>query len=172
VTQAHTQNFHEEQPCIVFKEYNKQGMIVDVDHMGCYALMDTLDILEQRQYSGVVSSHGWVENSEVIRKRIFGIGIGSNIQGVTTQTDADPEELIRYPFASFDGLVSFTPRQTGNHRFNYKTEGMANCGLLAEWVENMRQVDQEDSEDLLEILMNSAEAYLQMWRCAQAAAVE
>jgi len=35
--------------------------------------------------------------------------------------------------------------------------------LLAEWVENLRPVDEQRDEELMETLINSAEAYLQMW---------
>src|SRR3990167_8779760 len=51
-----------------------KGMILDIDHMGYYTQMDTLYILEQRQYAGVVSSHSWMESNEQIRARMFRLG--------------------------------------------------------------------------------------------------
>jgi hypothetical protein len=49
---------------------------------------------------------------------------------------------------------------------------MTHYGLFAEWVENLRQVSQREGNDSFEIFMNSAEAYLQMWARAEAAAIE
>ncbi len=174
-----------------------KGMTIEIDHMGYYTLLDTLDILEQRQYSGVVSSHGWMEDLPSLRERIFrlggqvspfnhrpsdnaermktyaremaqfpyaiGVGIGSDIQGVTSQTDFDDSVNIEYPFVSMDGMVTFQQPKTGNRAFDWHSEGMAHYGMLAEWVENFRQVDERDPADLTSILLNSAEAYLQMW---------
>ena len=179
-----------------------KGMIIEIDHMGYYTMLDTLDILEQRQYSGVVSSHGWMEDSPALRQRIFHLGgqvspfnhrpsdnaramktyaaemapfpyliatgLGSDVQGVTSQTDFDDDFQVEYPFAGIDGTVTFTIPKTGNRTFDYRSEGMANYGMLAEWVENFRQIDQRDKSDLTTQLMNSAEAYLQMWERAQA----
>ena len=51
-----------------------RGMIVNIDHLSYYTLVETLDILEDRHYSGVVSDHGWIENSIDIRDRIYGLG--------------------------------------------------------------------------------------------------
>ena len=179
-----------------------KGMIIEIDHMGYYTSLDALDILEQRQYGGVVSSHGWMENSAELRQRIFrlggqispfnhrpsdnarsmktyaaemapfeftiGIGIGSDVQGVTSQTDFDDGIRIDYPFTSLDGKVTFTQPRSGNRAFDYRSEGMAHYGLLAEWVENFRQIDERDPAELTQLLMNSAEAYLQMWERAHA----
>lgn len=178
----------------------ERGMIIEIDHMSYYTSLDALAILEQRQYSGVVSSHGWIDNTPALRERIFrlggqitpfnskpsvnaqrmktyaeemapfgfsiGIGIGSDVQGVTSQTDFD-EVQIEYPFTSVDGLVTFTTPGTGNRQFDYRSEGMAHYGMLAEWMENFRQMDAADPADLTRLLMNSAEAYLQMWERAE-----
>ncbi len=181
-----------------------KGMILDIDHMGHTTQMETLDILEQRQYSGVVSSHSWTEDNPDIRARIFrlggqispfnhrptenaekmktfrgemaafefpvGIGMGSDIQGVTAQTDGDPGITITYPFTSIDGKVIFTQPQTGNRVFDYHTEGVAHYGMLAEWVENLRQIDEDDPADLMGMFMHSAETFLQMWERAERSA--
>ncbi len=179
-----------------------KGMILEIDHLSYNTLLDTLDVLEQRQYSGFVSSHSWIENNPSIRDRIFrlgglmapmkskpsnsaktlrqysaemsrypyatGVGIGSDIQGVTGQANGDDDIRIEYPFWSFDGLVKFTEPKTGNRRFDYNTEGVAHYGLYAEWIENLRQIDSRDGDtSALDILMNSAETYLQMWERAE-----
>ncbi len=185
-----------------------RGMIIDLDHMSYYMMTETLDILEARGYSGVVSSHSWIESSERIRRRIFAlggmmspfngrpssiasrildwademadypfpvaVGIGTDVMGVTSQTSADPDVTIDYPFTSHDGLVSFLPPKTGNRSFDYANGGLEHYGLLPEWVENLRQVDAKRGGDpggeAMEVFMRSAEAYLQMWERAEAAA--
>lgn len=183
-----------------------KGMIIEVDHMSYNTRIQTLDVVENRQYSGVVSSHNWIENMPELRERIFrlggvmspfnstpsgmavnwkrnaaemekfpylvGIGIGSDIQGVTSQPSGDEGFVPEYPFKSVDGLVTFTPPRAGNREFDFASEGVANYGLYAEWVENLRQLDERDDADLMEIFMNSAEAYLQMWERAESQSLE
>ncbi|MCA9771692.1 MAG: hypothetical protein KC466_04740 [Myxococcales bacterium] len=178
-----------------------RGMLVEVDHMGHGMLLDTLDLVEARGYSGVVSSHGWIENSPALRARIFalgglvapraltaaelangiatyademsaypwtvGIAVGTDVQGLTSLPEASPGPEVTYPFTSYDGLVSFSPPVTGNRAFDYMSEGVAHYGLMPEWIEQVRRIGEEASADLMTPLMNSAEAYLQMWERAE-----
>ena len=44
-----------------------RGLILDVDHMSGLARDAALDLLEQRGYSGVVSSHGWADEDSLPR---------------------------------------------------------------------------------------------------------
>jgi hypothetical protein len=184
-----------------------KGLIMDVGHMSIYAQLESLDILEANDYSGVVSSHGWVEGSSSFMNRITDLGgligifnatpssfagtfnyhrtnttqtsflksfaLGSDIQGVTDQAgvDGNPVININYPFTSYDGLVTFTPPQTGNRVFDLEAEGIAHYGLYAEWLEAYRQVDTDRGDNTLSEFMNSAEAYVQMWERAEAHAL-
>ena len=52
----------------------KKGFIIEGDHMSFATYMAVLGILEEANYSGFVSSHGWFENKAEIRKRIFALG--------------------------------------------------------------------------------------------------
>jgi microsomal dipeptidase-like Zn-dependent dipeptidase len=185
----------------LIKRLAEKGMILEIDHMSYPTLLDTLNILEELQYPGFVSSHGWIENLSDIRQRMFrlgglmaasngrprevvqsilqyqnerreffpqsGVGIGSDIQGVSSQASGEDDLLITYPFASFDGKVQFLPPQTGQRLFNYDREGVAHYGLLPEWIEEMRQLDARQGSKAVESLMQSAEAYLQMWEAAE-----
>ncbi|MGH9138512.1 MAG: hypothetical protein ACRD0G_15945, partial [Acidimicrobiales bacterium] len=54
----------------------ERGMIVDPDHMSVLARQQTLDLLEQHGYSGVVSSHSWATPDAY--PRIYALG------GITT----------------------------------------------------------------------------------------
>ncbi len=177
-------------------------MIVEIDHMSYQTLLDTIDILEARNYSGFISSHGWFDNTSDIRSRLLslgglltpmnsnpsnharriqkhteeieaygytaGLGFGSDIQGVTSQTNGDSGVTINYPFTSIDGTVTFTQPTTGNRRFDYAQEGVAHYGLFPEWLENLRQVDAQSDDKVMNTFMNSAETYIQMWERAEA----
>ena len=178
-----------------------KGMILEVDHLSYATLDAALDIIEERQYSGVVSSHGWLNDTAGTRARILSLGgllsmkgapsgaansiakyeeemqpydyalglsMGSDIQGVSSQPGGDNDVIINYPFTSVDGLVTFTEPKTGNRTFDFANEGIAHYGLYAEWVENLRQVDEKSSEGVMGNFMNSAEAYVQMWERASA----
>lgn len=183
-----------------------KGMILEIDHMSYATTVETMRILEARNYSGVVSSHGWLADSGHMMERLHrlgglavatggtptnvantiqrnkhllednhfevGIGIGSDVQGVTGQSTGDSNYTPDYPFQSYDGKVTFYPPKTGNREFDFNKEGIAHYGLFAEWVDNLKQVSEARNDDSFEIFMNSAEAYLQMWERAEAAAIE
>ncbi|MBQ48820.1 MAG: hypothetical protein CMP10_15630 [Zetaproteobacteria bacterium] len=178
-----------------------RGMIIEGDHMSYSTYLETLSLVEERKYSGFVSSHGWYEGIPEIRERIFRLGgvispfpkrpadtamdilaqaqeireysdytvamaIGTDVQGVATQGHGDIGVEINYPFKSYDGHVTFTAPQTGNRSFNFTKEGVAHYGLMTEWVENLIQVNQKSEEKFIDLFMNSAEAYVQMWERA------
>jgi microsomal dipeptidase-like Zn-dependent dipeptidase len=188
----------------LIKRVAEKGMILEIDHMSYPTLLDTLNTLEEINYPGFVSSHGWIENLPEIRQRMFrlgglmaassgrpqdtaraitqytqergaffpqsGVGIGSDIQGVSSQASSDDDFSISYPFTSIDGKVQFLPPETGSRRFDYDREGVAHYGLLAEWIEEIRQADARQGSHAVESLMQSAESYLQMWEAAEARA--
>ena len=180
-----------------------KGMIVEIDHLSDATLQDVLEILEQRNYSGFISSHGWTKSWA--RDRIFALGgirspfssepasfagaidqqrlemapypfaagmaMASDMQGVRGQPGGDADFVPTYPFRSADGLVTFHRPRTGERTFDFAQEGLAHYGLLPEWVENLRQVSEDRGDGVFETFMQSAEAYLQMWERAEAAAV-
>lgn len=183
-----------------------KGMILEIDHMSYATTMDTIALLEARNYSGVVSSHGWLADEPHMLERLHrlgglavarggtptnvsnyiqrnkhlsednqfevGLGIGSDVQGVTGQSTGDANYVPEYPFQNHDGKVTFYAPKTGNREFDFHKEGIAHYGLFAEWVDNLKQVSEAQNNDSFEIFMNSAEAYLQMWARAEAAAIE
>ena len=102
----------------------------------------------------------------------MGIAIGSDVQGLATLPASDHNFEVAYPFYSYDGTVTFTQPKTGNRVFDYNTEGVANYALYAEWIENLRYVDERSEANIMDLFMNSAEAYLQMWERADNSAIE
>ena len=92
--------------------------------------------------------------------------MGTDIQGVSTLPESDPQFQVEYPFKSFDGQVTFTKPKTGDRTFDYSSEGVAHYGLLAEWVQNLQKSEANVENKAIESFMKSAEAYLQMWERA------
>ncbi|MCA9611973.1 MAG: hypothetical protein KC586_04340, partial [Myxococcales bacterium] len=75
---------------------------------------------------------------------------------------SEPQENpITYPFESYRGDVTFTEPQLGERSVNFNEEGMAHLGLVAELIEEVRRDGMTDED--LEPLFRSAEAYLRMW---------
>lgn len=101
-----------------------------------------------------------------------GVGIGSDVQGIATQAAGEEDLTIAYPFRSVDGLVEFLPPTTGERRFDYDREGLAHYGLMPEWLEELRMLDEQTGSRSLPVLMNSAEAYLRMWKRAERRSLE
>jgi len=177
-----------------------KGMILEIDHLSYSTLTETMAILEERQYSGFVSSHGWLNGNTEIRAQALALGgilapmngnpsrtasriidfkqenqgygfsmglaMGTDLQGVTSQTTGDNGVIINYPFTSVDGLVTFSQPKTGNRTFDFTQEGVAHYGLYPEWVENFKQVDALSDDGVMDNFMSSAESYVQMWERA------
>ena len=66
----------------------KRGMIIEVDHMSYPTFQAVMDILEDAQYSGVISSHDWFENNLEHRNRIHSLG------GIITPFPKRPSESM------------------------------------------------------------------------------
>jgi microsomal dipeptidase-like Zn-dependent dipeptidase len=80
------------------------------------------------------------------------------------------ENPVEYPFTSYDGDIEFTEPQLGDRSVDFNTEGMIHIGMLPELIEDARQDGATDEE--LEPLFRSAEAYLQMWERAETRGLE
>lgn len=75
---------------------------------------------------------------------------------------------VEYPFTSYDGAITFTEPTLGERSVDFNTEGFLHIGLLPELLEDAR-LDGATDEDL-EPLFRSAEAYVRMWEQAEARA--
>ncbi|KEI70021.1 ricin-type beta-trefoil lectin domain protein [Endozoicomonas elysicola] len=182
-----------------------KNMLIEMDHMSPDTADAVMDIVEARQYSGVVTSHSWMNsgsdgNIHKNAKRLIeaggfaapynadangveqrvsryldhveqtpylqGVGLGTDMSGLGGQhgprsnADTDP---LEYPFTSEFGLV-FNKQKSGNRVFDYNQEGMAHYGMLADEIQDIRE---QASSRVYEAVMNSAEAYLQMWERAE-----
>lgn len=77
---------------------------------------------------------------------------------------------LTYPFTSYAGDVTFTQPRVGERVIDFNTEGMAHIGLMPELIEDARRDGVTDEE--LEPLFRSAEAYIRMWERAERRAGE
>ena len=73
---------------------------------------------------------------------------------------------VTYPFTSYDGQVTFTEPHLGYRDVDFNTDGMVHIGLLPELIEDARRDGMTDEE--LEPLFRSAEAFIRMWEAAEA----
>ncbi|MGM0575424.1 MAG: hypothetical protein ACQEXJ_06810 [Myxococcota bacterium] len=75
---------------------------------------------------------------------------------------------VGWPFDSWDGDVTFLQPQLGERTVDYNTEGLLHIGLLPELLEEVRLDGATDEE--LEPLFRSAEAYVRLWEKAESLA--
>ncbi len=79
---------------------------------------------------------------------------------------AQPQENpVEYPFDSYAGDVTFTEPSIGERVVDFNTEGMIHIGLVPELIEDARRTGVTDED--LDILFRSAEAYIRMWERSQ-----
>ena len=86
-----------------------------------------------------------------------GIGHQADARG-----DAATNPLI-YPFITEEG-IEIDKQVTGNRTFDLNSEGLSHYGLIADHIQDIRE---QTPARTYEAVMNSAEAYLQMWERAE-----
>lgn len=183
-----------------------KNMLIELDHLSNDAATQVMDIVEARQYSGVITSHSWMsegKNGNVhknTRRLLEAGGFGSPmnrdangigpriskyldiveqtpyVNGVSFATDmsglagqpgprADSQtNPLTYPFTTEFGLVVHK-QQSGNRTFELSQDGIAHYGMVADHLQDIRL---NAPNRIYESIMNSAEAYLQMWERAEA----
>ena len=65
-----------------------RGLMIEVDHMSLKTASRTLELAEDRDYSGLLSSHSWM--SPELRSRVY--GLGGFIEPITTSPESFIEE--------------------------------------------------------------------------------
>jgi hypothetical protein len=149
--------------------------IIEVDHMDELTADSTMDIIESRQYPGVINSHGgWSSDPTIQRIRAVGgvagfnksassgTGIGSDINGLSSQPSPS-SPAIDYPFRNRKLGTIFYPERYGDRTFDLNTDGVATYGEWVDWIEQRRVAGQQSRVDAL---FHSAEDYLEMWERA------
>ena len=183
-----------------------KNMLIELDHMSNLTATATMDIVQARNYSGVITSHSWMrdgKNGEVhfnTRRLIEvggfsspynsnansvassisnyldiveqtpyldGVGFATDMSGLGGQAgprDNSVSNPLNYPYTSEFGLV-FNKQVSGNRVFDLNQDGIAHYGLVADHLQDIRE---QAPQRIYESVMNSAEAYLQMWERAEA----
>jgi hypothetical protein len=105
-----------------------------------------------------------VDRTQRTRAYEFGFGWGSDLNGLGGQPGPTAANPISYPFKSFDGRVTFTREQWGQRVFDLNRDGVANYGMYADWLAELRSIA---GPPLMNDMFGGAEAYLEMWERAQ-----
>ncbi|NMM86612.1 peptidase [Rhodococcus sp. SRB_17] len=99
----------------------------------------------------------------------FGFGYGADTNGFGPQAaprgDADVNPL-QYPYTAFDGTV-MDKQHAGTRVFDVNTDGVAQYGLIPDWIADMRIAGGPDGDTIIDDMSRGAEAYLQMWERAR-----
>ncbi|GAA3934069.1 ricin-type beta-trefoil lectin domain protein [Litoribacillus peritrichatus] len=180
-------------------------MLIELDHASADSATAIMNIVEARNYSGIISSHSWMNSAKngglhnnmkrLIHSGGFVAPYNSNASSVGGSISAYLDEVektpylhavafgtdmsglggqagprgdvatnpLSYPFTNEFGLV-FDKQVSGNRVFDLNQDGIAQYGLVADHVQDIRE---QTSERIYESVMNSAEAYIQMWERAE-----
>lgn len=164
-----------------------------------------MDIVEARNYSGVITSHSWMREGkngtvhnntrrlieaggfstpmnrdangvvsrisdylDIVEQTPYldGVSFATDMSGLAGQPGPRSDSgnnPLEYPFTSEFGLV-FDKQVSGNRSFNLNQDGIAHYGLVADHLQDIRE---QAPNRIYESIMNSAEAYLQMWERAE-----
>jgi microsomal dipeptidase-like Zn-dependent dipeptidase len=96
-----------------------------------------------------------------------GVGFSTDMSGLGGQAGPRYDGAtnpLQYPFTTEFGLV-VDKQKSGNRTFDISNEGVAHYGLVADHLQDIRV---NGTARVYESVMNSAEAYLQMWERAEA----
>jgi hypothetical protein len=85
------------------------------------------------------------------------------MNGLAEESAPDTTSPISYPFKSYDGKVTFTRERWGQRVFDLNTDGVANYGMFADWLQELSQLSHRA---LTADMFHGAEAYLEMWERA------
>ncbi|MEV0666389.1 Coagulation factor 5/8 type domain-containing protein [Actinomadura luteofluorescens] len=96
----------------------------------------------------------------------YGYGLDANGMGPLPAPRPDaPRDPLRYPFDSpIDPAVKLDRLRTGQRTWDLNTDGVANYGLVPDWIADMRGTG---GRELVEDMARGAEAYLELWRRAE-----
>ena len=96
----------------------------------------------------------------------FGIGWGADANGFHSEPGpraGNSTNPVVYPFKSWDGKQTINKLTTGQRTWDINKDGVANYGLLPDWIEDIRKVG---GDAVVNDMARGAEAYLEMWERA------
>lgn len=89
----------------------ERGMIVEIDHMSAKAAARTLEILEETEHAGVVSSHSWMADEYM--DRLYALGGFATQYGHTAQEYVDGWNTARPLLEKYDSGYGFGSDMNG-----------------------------------------------------------
>ena len=98
--------------------------------------------------------------------QVAGYGYGLDVNGMGQLPGpraAGPVGPVTYPFSSFDGSVSLDRQRTGQRVWDVNADGVANYGLVPDWIEDMRLLA---GAEFVQDMAAGAESYLRTWEAA------
>lgn len=95
----------------------------------------------------------------------FGYGYGADTNGFGSQPapHKDGTRGVEYPYTTFDGGTLMDQQRAGTRVFDFNTDGLAQYGMIPDWIEDMRVYAGDDGAQFMDDMSRGAEAYLQMW---------
>ena len=103
-----------------------------------------------------------VENTPFLNGVPFSTDMGGIGNQAPARADAATNPLL-YPFTTEEG-IQIDKQVSGNRTFDLNNEGLAHYGLVADHIQDIRE---QTPARIYDSVMNSAEAYLQMWKRAE-----
>nr|WP_243715974.1 dipeptidase [Actinomadura darangshiensis] len=91
----------------------------------------------------------------------YGYGLDVNGMGALPPPRADASKTpLRYPYTSPINGVTLDRLRTGERTWDLNTDGVANYGLVPDWITDMRNFG---GQEIIDDMARGAEAYLEMW---------
>jgi hypothetical protein len=103
------------------------------------------------------------DEAESDPKYHFGFGWGSDMNGLAEQPGPSSATPITYPFKAYKGNVTFTQEQWGERKFNLNTDGVANYGMYADYLNELQTIG---GASVMNAMFQGAESWLEMWERA------
>jgi len=100
------------------------------------------------------------DQAESDPKYHFGFGWGSDMNGLAEQPGPASATPISYPFKAYKGNVTFTQEQWGERKFNLNTDGVANYGMYADYLNELQTIG---GAPVMNAMFQGAESWLEMW---------
>ncbi|MGP3683403.1 discoidin domain-containing protein [Streptomyces sp. IBSNAI002] len=171
----------------------KRNMMLEIDHMSVKAADRALDLLESERYSGVLSTHGWMDDDWT--ERVYGLGgfiTGHMYEAPAFTAETRRHAALRAKYGAgygigtdMNGFASLPgPRAADGNPVRYPFRSPDGGSLLDRQVTGSRLWDVntdgggthyglvpdwiEDirvtgGQDVVDELMQGAEGYLRMW---------
>ncbi|WP_157430051.1 membrane dipeptidase [Actinomadura oligospora] len=106
---------------------------------------------------------GWRDAKQAFQKSgatgPFGFGYGLDANGFGPLPAARKGSDVQYPFTALSG-VTLDKLRTGQRTWDLNVDGVANYGLVPDWMEDVRKTA---GPELTDDMANGAETYLRMW---------